>query len=120
MVQIFRNTDSPEVSKEGYSTSYVADVEFRQPINTGGFILVTINQGEKSAPHSHSKLEEVFVVLSNVRMSIDSEIYDLESGDVVLVEPNETHSFEASNDSPAYLLAIKFPNLKTDKNKAQE
>ena len=48
-------------------------------------------------------------------MYIDSIEYVLEKGDIVLVAPNEFQSFEALGDSPANLIAIKFPNLKSDK-----
>jgi quercetin dioxygenase-like cupin family protein len=115
MVKIFKKNASPEISKKGYSASYVADVQFNKHLDTGGFILVSIDPGEKSAPHSHAELEEVFVALSRLRMYIDSIPYELETGDVILVEPYETHSFEALPTSEARLLAIKFPNLKTDK-----
>ena len=115
MVQIFRASESEEISKKGYSAKYVADIEFRKHLDSGGFILVTVDTGSKSEPHKHGELEEVFVALSDLKMHIDSREYNLEKGDVVIVAPNESHSFEASNQSPASLLAIKFPNLKSDR-----
>ncbi|MCK4567155.1 MAG: cupin domain-containing protein [Candidatus Thorarchaeota archaeon] len=78
-------------------------------------MLVTVSAGTKSETHAHGELEEIFVVLSDMKMKIDFVEYDLEKGDVVLVGPNETHSFEAAADSPASMIAIKFPNLKDDR-----
>ncbi len=115
MVKIFKASDAEEIHKKGYTAKYVADVEFRKSLDTGGFILVTVLAGTKTEPHAHGKLEEIFVVLSDMKMIIDSAEYELEKGDVVLVSPNETHSFEAAADSSASIIAIKFPNLKDDR-----
>ncbi|MHA1930105.1 MAG: cupin domain-containing protein [Candidatus Thorarchaeota archaeon] len=115
MVKIFKASDSEAIHKKGYTAKYVADVEFRKNLKSGGFIFVTVNAGTKSEPHAHGELEEIFVLLSDMKMKIDSVDYELEKGDVVLVGPNETHSFEAVADSPASMIAIKFPNLKNDR-----
>ncbi|MGY5872472.1 MAG: cupin domain-containing protein [Candidatus Thorarchaeota archaeon] len=115
MVRIFKASGIDPIEKKGYSAKYVADIVFRKDLNSAGFILVTIPAGERTEPHMHEELEEVFVVLSDLRMTIDSEEYDLENGDVIVVSPNELHSFSASTDSSASLLAIKFPNLKDDR-----
>ncbi len=115
MVKIFKASEAEEIHKKGYTAKYVADVNFRNSLDSGGFILVTVNPGTKSEPHAHGELEEIFVVLSDMMMKIDSVEYQLEKGDVVLVAPNETHSFEAAVDTPASMIAIKFPNLKDDR-----
>ncbi len=115
MVKIFKASDSKEIQKKGYIAKYVADVKFQKSLDSGGFILVTVLAGEVSEPHAHGELEEVFVALSDLKMKIDSAEYELEKGDVVLVYPKESHSFEAYADSPASFIAIKFPNLKNDK-----
>jgi mannose-6-phosphate isomerase-like protein (cupin superfamily) len=114
MVKIFKLSDSETKAKKGYTASYVADVEFQNKLDSGGFILVSIEAGEKSEPHAHGHLEEIFVAMSDLSMRIDDLIYDINKGDVILVSPNEYHSFEAPAETPAQLLAIKFPNLKTD------
>ena len=115
MVKIFKASDAEEIHKKGYTAKYVADVKFRKSLDTGGFILVTVLAGTETEPHAHGELEEIFVVLSDMKMKIDSVEYELENGDVVLVSPNETHSFEATADSSARIIAIKFPNLKDDR-----
>ena len=115
MVHIFKASESEEIVKKGYTARYVADVKFRKNLDSGGFIMVNVAAGTKTEPHKHGKLEEVFVILTALKMHIDSTEYELEKGDVVLVAPNESHSFEASEDSSASIIAIKFPNLKSDK-----
>lgn len=115
MVKIFKASDSEEIQKKGYNAKYVADVKFRKSLDSGGFILVTVAAGEITEPHAHGELEEVFVALSGIKMKIDSVEYELEKGDVALVNLNESHSFEAYPDSHGSLLAIKFPNLKSDR-----
>ena len=115
MVQIFKASETEEISKKGYSARYVADVQFRNNLDSGGFILVTVAAGSRTEPHKHGELEEVFVIMSKLKMYIDSVEFDLDKGDVVLVAPNESHSFEASEHSSASIIAIKFPNLKNDR-----
>lgn len=120
MVKIFKKNDSEEISKKGYSANYIADIKFLKQLDTAGFILVRVDPGERSAPHAHAELEEIFVALSDVILYIDSTEYIMEAGDVVLVEPNEMHSFEGLSNSIGHMLAIKFPNLKTDKIDANQ
>ncbi|MGY5858374.1 MAG: cupin domain-containing protein [Candidatus Thorarchaeota archaeon] len=115
MVQIFRASESEAIAKKGYTAKYVADVQFRENLDSGGFIMITVAAGTRTEPHKHGKLEEVFVILADLRMHIDSTEYELEKGDVVLVAPDESHSFEAPKHSPASIIAIKFPNLKSDR-----
>lgn len=115
MVRIFKMADSEEIVKNGYIAKYIADVEFGKKLDSGGFILVAVQPGVKSEPHAHEKLEEVFVILSDLIMVVDSISYQLEKGDVVIVAPNEYHSFEALPSIVAQILAIKLPNLKDDK-----
>jgi mannose-6-phosphate isomerase-like protein (cupin superfamily) len=115
MVSIFKASEVQAIHRKGYSASYVADILFRQKIDTSGFILVEVAGGTKSSPHKHEELEEVFVCLADITLIIDSVAYDLQTGDVVLVSPGESHSFENRTDSSVTLLAIKFPNLKNDK-----
>jgi len=115
MVQIFKASESEEIRKTGYTARYVADVDFRHNLDSGGFILVTVAAGSRTEPHKHTELEEIFVIQSDLKMVIDSTEYDLEKGEVELVAPNESHSFIASDNSPASMIAIKFPNLKNDK-----
>jgi quercetin dioxygenase-like cupin family protein len=115
MVQIFRVASAEDTTRAGYSAKYVADISFRENLKTGGFILVTIPAGTSTSPHSHGKLEEVFIAWTSLTLHINDEIFHLNAGDIALVEPHERHSFTASPNSEAKVVAIKLPNLKDDK-----
>ena len=106
MVSIYRAHESKPKQRAGYEARYFADISFREPVDSCGMILVTLEPGSNSSPHGHEHLEEVFMALTNIRVKVDEEMIDLEDGDVLVVEPG---------DSPARLLAMKFPNLKDDK-----
>ena len=115
MVSIYRAHESKPKQRAGYEARYFADISFREPVDSCGMIIVTLEPGSNSSPHGHEHLEEVFMALTNIRVKVDEEMIDLEDGDVLVVEPGEMHSFEVIGDSPARLLAMKFPNLKDDK-----
>ena len=93
----------------------MADLTFSKTLDSCGVILVDIQENGKSSPHAHEQLEEVFVAMTKIRMFINDTRYDLHEGDVVIVAPNEAHSFETEPNETGRILALKFPNLKDDK-----
>jgi quercetin dioxygenase-like cupin family protein len=115
MVQIYRAEDSQNASRPGYEARYVADLVFRRALDSCGIILVDIDGSGRSSPHAHEYLEEVFIILTDIRLFINNTPYDLKEGDVVLVEPGESHSFETTSDEVGKIIAMKFPNVKDDK-----
>jgi len=115
MVRIFRVDDSEKASRPGYKARYVADLTFRDTLDSCGVILIDIDNKGRSSPHAHGQLEEVFIAVTDVLMYIDNKRYELKSGDVAIVEPKEEHSFETQGDNQGRILALKFPNIKDDK-----
>jgi quercetin dioxygenase-like cupin family protein len=115
MVRIYRVDDANKAKRAGYEARYVADLVFRNSLDTCGVILVDIDSKGRSTPHAHEHLEEVFIAVTEIAMYIDESMYSLTEGDVVIVEPGEAHSFETINDKPGRILALKFPNLSDDK-----
>ncbi|MFW9805924.1 MAG: cupin domain-containing protein [Candidatus Thorarchaeota archaeon] len=115
MVRIYRAEDSERTGRAGYDVRYVADLTFKDSLDSCGVILVDIKNKGRSSPHAHEQLEEVFIAMTNVLMYINDTRYELNEGDVVVVEPNEEHSFETEDDNPCRIIALKFPNLKDDK-----
>ena len=109
MVRIYRAKDSVKASRAGYEASYVADLTFRKSLDSCGVILVDIESNKKSSPHSHEHLEEVFIALTEIHIFINDTRYDLNEGDVVIVEPGEAHSFETETDKSGRILTLKFP-----------
>ena len=115
MVRIYRAEDANAARRTGYEAKYVADLVFRNSLDTCGVILVDIDSRGRSAPQAHERLEEVFIAVTEIVMYIDDIKYSLNEGDVVVVEPGEAHSFETINGKPARIFALKFPNLSDDK-----
>lgn len=115
MVRIYKAKDAEIATRAGYEARYVADLNFRESLDSCGVILVEIAGSGRSSPHAHEHLEEVFIALSRISIYIDDVCYDLEDGDVVIVEPGEAHSFETRSESSGRILALKFPNIKDDK-----
>ena len=115
MVRIYRAKDSVKAGRAGYEASYVADLTFGKSLDSCGLILVDIQENVKTSPHAHEHLEEVFIAMTKIRIFINETQYDLNDGDVVIVETNEAHSFETETNETGRILALKFPNLKDDK-----
>ena len=115
MGRIYKVEDSKKADRAGYEASYVADLVFRRPLDSCGVIYVELEKNKKTSPHAHEYLEEAFIALTDIRIFLDNESYDLEVGDVVVAEPGEAHSFETMPDKAGRILALKFPNLKDDK-----
>jgi len=115
MVRIYKAKDSERVSRAGYVANYVADLKFMSSLESCGVILVEISDIGKSSPHAHEHLEEVFIILSKMMIYINDTPYELDEGDVVIVQPGEEHSFETKNNQSGKIIALKFPNIKDDK-----
>ena len=115
MVRIYKSSDVPLIEGGGYSRKYNADIEFKVPLDSAGFIQVFIPEHTKTQPHAHTKLEEVFVIMNRSKMGVGIQIFELEKGDIIVVEPGEAHWFETYPDQPLEVIAIKCPNLEGDK-----
>ncbi len=115
MVRIYRVEDSEKATRGGYEATYVADLTFQKSLDSCGVILVDFETSDRSSPHAHEHLEEVFVALSELSIYVNDIRYDLHEGDVAIVEPGEFHSFERRTNTKGRILALKFPNIKDDK-----
>lgn len=117
MVKVYRASEVELKGRAGYGVKYVADIALTNPIESAGFILVRIPPEMKTTPHAHGKLDEAFMIMNPTRMGVDETLFDLDEGDVVLVEPGERHWFETPNGGDVIILAVKLPDLKDDKIK---
>ena len=118
MVEIYRASDAESKERLGYRAKYVADVIFGEPPDSAGFIIVEIPPEMKTSPHSHGVLAELFVIMGKTKMGVADALYDLSKGDVIVVEPGESHWFETPPGAGVDVIAIKMPNLKDDKIEA--
>jgi quercetin dioxygenase-like cupin family protein len=119
MVEIYRASDAESKERLGYEARYVADMVFKDPPDSAGFIIVKIEPEMKTSPHSHGVLAEVFVIMGKTKMGVADMLYDMNEGDVVVVEPGEFHWFETPAGPDVDVIAIKMPNLKDDKIEAK-
>lgn len=119
MVEIYRASDAESRERLGYAVKYVADIVFNEPPDSAGFIIVKIPPEMKTSPHSHGVLTEVFVIMGKTKMGVADTLYDMNEGDVVVVEPGEFHWFETPAGADVGVIAIKIPNLEDDKIEAK-
>ncbi|MBN1485920.1 MAG: AraC family ligand binding domain-containing protein [Chloroflexia bacterium] len=104
-------------------------LERSDPVQAKGWCLCPWNSGLALAlgyanagiddPHVHERITEIYLVargISTVR--IEGESLRLQSGDVLLVEPGEAHTFLGS--SPDYLhFVLHVPALSRDEIRAE-
>ncbi len=119
MVEIYRAADADSKERLGYGAKYVADLAFKDPPDSAGFIIVKIPPSMKTSPHSHGVLAEVFVIMGKTKMGVEDTLYDVDKGDVIVVKPGEFHWFETPTGPDVDVIAIKMPNLKDDKIEAK-
>jgi quercetin dioxygenase-like cupin family protein len=115
MVSLYKASEVEVKGRFGYGVKYVAEVVFRAKPENGMFIHVRIPKGMKTSPHSHEILEEVFVAIDSTHMGVGNELFQLDEGDVVVVEAGEEDWFEAPEEHDVRVIAIKFPNIEDDK-----
>lgn len=60
--------------------------------------------------HLHYHIELAFVKSGKTRVSIDSAVYDVEAGDIIVVFPNQIHRFETL-ERENYVLLIVNPDI---------
>ncbi len=115
MVKIHKASEVESMGRAGYDVKYVAHLTFKDALDNGMFIYVKIPAGMKTRPHRHNILEEVFIAIDSLTIGVNDIPYSLEEGDVVLVEPGESHWFRSPEDRSARMIAIKLPNIEDDK-----
>jgi AraC-like DNA-binding protein len=60
--------------------------------------------------HLHSHIELGFLFRGHTRVTVDSQVYDVRGGDVIVVFPNQIHRFETV-EREKYILLIVNPDL---------
>jgi quercetin dioxygenase-like cupin family protein len=65
-------------------------------------------------PHLHRRITEIYLVgAGTAELRVEQETFQLEAGDVVVIEPGEAHTFLAS--SPEYFhFVLHVPSLPPD------
>ena len=60
---------------------------------------VSLAQGVTFPAHAHPHVQIVYIVSGSVTFTRDGETFDLEAGESCLIEPNQTHSLIAKEDT---------------------
>lgn len=78
--------------------------------------ILEIKPNTATSKHHHLKSESIFYILyGKVEMEINDSIISLQQGDVVVVEPGETHLLKnTGNDKSFVIEAMSPPFTKTD------
>ena len=80
-------------------------VDFYHRNDKGGTV------GLGCSPHLHYHVEIVYMLSGRAHAYIDSEVFTVESGDMLVVFPNKIHRFVDDIQGSKYLLFIINPNL---------
>jgi len=96
-----------EKSTKGYHRTVLG----RDKDNKVEVVELKLEKNEKIRLHYHTTMTEMFyVVEGRVKIKVDNNIYELVSGDFLIVFPNEKHEL-ANDDKESRILAIKYPAI---------
>lgn len=71
---------------------------------------VILPSSHSSAPHYHKVSDESYWILSGVAtLNIDGNIFELTSGEAVLIQPMEVHQISNQTDETLIFLAVCVP-----------
>lgn len=113
-MKIIKLKEIPVEEKKGYSIKRLfTEVLSCNPQNVG-FYETTIPKGSVCKHHYHKELDEIILFLTTAKMRVEQEIYDFETGDIVILNPSDKHEFIAENNE-VKLIAVKLPNIPDDK-----
>lgn len=104
-------TLQPPITVGGIEIRYLIDGTVTGAAS--GVFEMTVPPGARvPPPHSHTKNEEVIVVLEGVlRYSVDEETRDLKAGERMYTPRGSVHGFSNPHDKPARALIILTPDI---------
>jgi mannose-6-phosphate isomerase-like protein (cupin superfamily) len=69
-------------------------------------------------PHVHDSMYEIYFIARGTSSAlVDGQLVDLQAGDVLVVEPGETHTFVDSSDDYLHFV-VQAPFVQGDKRRA--
>lgn len=110
-MKISRNSEKPPkiTNPRGEIIQEILGLEASH-VESHSLAQVTIPPGNSSVPHYHKNSEESYLILSGkATMSIDQRDFELETGEAVLIEPNEVHVISNDEDQNLVFLAVCVP-----------
>jgi mannose-6-phosphate isomerase-like protein (cupin superfamily) len=117
-MKLIKSDSKIEEDRGGYVRKVLLehDFEHQDKIRSTWAALVTIPPEGTAQAHFHENTTEIFYFLGEAIISINSNKYEVNVGDLVIVEPKEAHTVKTkSTDTALKILVFKFPNIPEDK-----
>ncbi|MFB6091797.1 MAG: cupin domain-containing protein [Haloquadratum sp.] len=102
MVSIVQPSD---VSKEQFNTCETSVRKLTEPLGATELRVnqVIVEPGEVTTPHTHEGQEEVFVAMTDGRLSIAGDVHDVPEGSVVRVHPDTVRNLLNDTDDETHV-----------------
>ena len=113
-MEIIRRNDVEDIDRGGYSIKRLFTKAFQEAPGDIGFYETTINPGEVCKEQWHQESYEAVYFLTPGAAKLKGEEHTFETGDLVILEPNEKHEWRATNQK-LVVLALRMPHLIEDK-----
>ena len=114
-MKVVRKNELKHEERKNYLRAIASRVEILNTDKVAGVLHVIVPKGRKSDRHYHSTFKEIFIPLTKGIIEIDGEEFEVDSGDVIIVNEKEVHSAKATKDNDFELFAIKLPEDESDR-----
>jgi quercetin dioxygenase-like cupin family protein len=117
-MKLIKADSKVEEDRGGYIRKVLLEHDFEQhdAISSTWAALVTIPPEGIAQAHFHDNTTEIFYFLGDAIISINNIKYEVNAGDLVIVEPKEAHWVKTKSAKTALkILVFKFPNIPEDK-----
>ncbi len=115
-MKLIKEIEKIEEDRGGYTRKVLLEQNFEQKnaIRSTWVALVTIPPSGKAHAHFHENVTEFFYFLGAATIGINNKKYDVDTGDLVIVDPGEAH-WVKSGETSLQIVVFKFPNIPEDK-----
>ncbi|MCK5588178.1 MAG: cupin domain-containing protein [Candidatus Lokiarchaeota archaeon] len=111
-MKLIKEIEKIEEDRGGYTRKVL--LEQKNAIRSTWVALVTIPPSGKAQAHFHENVTEFFYFLGAATIGINNKQYDVDTGDLVIVDPGEAH-WVKSGETSLQIVVFKFPNIPEDK-----
>ena len=113
-MEIVRRLKAENLKREGYSVKHLLSFKFHKSIDSAVFYETTIPVNGSFTEQWHKESYEMIYFVSSGIAIVDGVEHHFDIGDMIMMNPNEKHSFRAKGKD-LVILAVRFPDLPTDK-----
>jgi len=101
-----------ENRQDGRTINYYPPIDIPKNTKQIGFLKTTTPKDCNELLHKHPVSTEIFYYLTPAKVEVNGKVYDMESGDMIILEQGDKHRQVADNDID--LIALRIP-LSKDK-----